>query len=371
VLTTADSGVARFDYNPSTLAPLGLLIEEARTNSWVQSADFSSASWTKVRSSITADAAVSPAGTVTADKLIANTDNNTHFIRQDIAVTSGTSYTQTIFAKAAEYSQIQMNFDTDNSAFAIGTAVFTLTGNGSVSTSGTLSSSSITFVGNGWYRCQISAPATATTTGIFRIYAANGGVASFAGNGTSGILIWGAQLEAGAFATSYIPTTTTALTRSADVASMTGTNFSSWYSASEGTIYGQSVLARQPAATANILAISDGTADNFIDLRYRTTGTVGAQVFTLAAVQVNNTTGPTATANLLIKDCFAFAANNAAESINGLTPIIDSSISVPTVNRMFIGANPNGNASFLNGYIQRITYYPARLVNAQLQALTL
>jgi len=369
VLETAASGVARFDHNPTTFESLGLLIEEQRTNLWAQSEDFSNASWTKVRSSITADAAVSPAGTVTADKLIANTDNNTHFIRQDIAVTSGTSYTQTIYAKAAEYSQIQMNFDTDNSAFAIGTAVFTLTGNGSVSTSGTLSSSSITLVGNGWYRCQISAPATATTTGVFRIYAANGGVASFAGDGYSGVYLWGAQLEAGAFATSYIPTTTTALTRSADAATMTGTNFSSWYNASEGTLFANFVPSI--ATSCAVLGIDSGVSTSQDSIlvqvlsgstltgRVRYPGTTDAAALALGSLTANSQT----------KIAFSYKTNDFAGTLNAAAVVTDASGSVvPSPIRLFVGSNSFVNT--VNGTISRIAYYPTRLPDAQLQALT-
>jgi hypothetical protein len=366
--TTAAYYAPRFDYNPSTLQPLGLLIEEARTNSVSYSEQFDNAFWSKTDVTVTQNAAVAPDGTLTADKLIVNNGTTGSNLNISPTFANSTPYTGSIYAKVGEWNwlEIELRSETTN----ILRAWFDLS-NGVVGTVNAGMTATITSVGNGWYRCTATRTTAATNTSTrLRYYSTNADNSNTTGDGTSGIFIWGAQLEAGAFATSYIPTTTTALTRNADVASMTGTNFSSWYSASEGTIYGQSVIARQPAATANILAISDGTADNFIDLRYRTTGTVGAQVFTLAAVQVNNTTGPTATANLLIKDCFAFAANDAAESINGLTPIIDSSISVPTVNRMFIGANPNGNAAFLNGYIQRIAYYPTRLPNSTLQGLT-
>jgi hypothetical protein len=189
----------------------------AKHNLWLQSADFSSGSWSKVRSSISADATTAPDGTTTADKFIPNTDNSTHFVRQDIAILSGITYTQSIYAKASEYTQIRMSFDTDLSGFAGGEAFFTLTGAGSVSASGTLVSSSITAVGNGWYRCQISAAATASVTMVFRISAANAESAFFAGDGTSGIFIWGAQLNANPMEggvtsslTTYYPTTTAA-----------------------------------------------------------------------------------------------------------------------------------------------------------------
>jgi hypothetical protein len=362
--TTAVVYGPRFDYNPSTLVAQGLLIEEQRTNLWVQSEDFSNASWIKVRSSITADAAVSPSGKTTADKFIADTNNNFHFARQDVAVTSGTTYTQTIFAKAAEYSQIQLAFDADSSAFAGGSAIFTLTGSGSLSASGTLSSSSITLVGNGWYRCQISAPATATATGIFRIYAANGGAALFAGDGTSGIFIWGAQLEAGAFATSYIPTTTAATTRSADIASI-GT-LSPWYNASAGTIYAEF----QTPITGNAFQASfnDATANNRVGILSSSSQFVAARNTGGAGVLF---TPGTANAPSLVnvnKSALAFANTDYALCGNGGTVATASTYNVPTVTRLELGQQLT--ATVLNGYLRRITYTPRRLTDAELQSLT-
>jgi hypothetical protein len=310
---------------------------------------------------------VSPSGKTTADKFIADTNNNFHFARQDVAVTSGTTYTQTIFAKAAEYSQIQLAFDADSSAFAGGSAIFTLTGSGSLSASGTLSSSSITLVGNGWYRCQISAPATATATGIFRIYAANGGVALFAGDGTSGIFIWGAQLEAGAFATSYIPTTTAATTRSADIASI-GT-LSPWYNATEGTLYAEAQIATGIGATpAAVASLDNTTTSNRIQLRRASPGTLASfrMVSSAGSIDVTLTSGTLTGVN---KIAAAFAASNQNAVNNGiLFTGITSIASLPTVTRLLLGDGPG--SSPLNGYLRRITYTPRRLTNAELQSLT-
>jgi hypothetical protein len=366
--TTAVVYGPRFDYNPSTLVAQGLLIEEQRTNLWVQSEDFSNASWIKVRSSITADAAVSPSGKTTADKFIADTNNNFHFARQDVAVTSGTTYTQTIFAKAAEYSQIQLAFDADSSAFAGGSAIFTLTGSGSLSASGTLSSSSITLVGNGWYRCQISAPATATATGIFRIYAANGGAALFAGDGTSGIFIWGAQLEAGAFATSYIPTTTAATTRSADLASI-GT-LSPWYNAAEYTLYYEGMVQANSDGV-----VYTGIGDTFDNTAYfsRASPNQSWLVRSGASSVASLTTSFTPTADVPFKMAGTVKANDFAFCLNGGSVATDTSGAAPvSAVRLGIGNAPWA-ASGGNGrqqWIRRITYTPRRLTDAELQSLT-
>ena len=215
VIRTAAVDAPRFDHNPTTGESLGLLVEEQRTNLFVRSQEIDNASWLKIRSTATDNNTAAPDGTQTAEKVIASIDiNTTHFVRQDVAVTSGTAYTQTIYAKAAEYNQLYMSFDADNSAFAGGSVIFTLTGLGSAGVaSGTLLSLSIQPLPNGWYRCQISATATATATAVIRIYLVAGGTTGFTGNGTSGIYLWGAQLETGSFPTSYIPSTTTFTSR--------------------------------------------------------------------------------------------------------------------------------------------------------------
>jgi hypothetical protein len=369
VLETAAAGVARFDHNPTTGESLGLLIEEQRTNLWVRSDDFANASWTKVRATIESNVIIAPDGTLTGDKFVASTDASaTHFIRQDVAVTSGTSYTQTVYAKAGEYTQIVLGFDADSSQFADAKAVFTLTGNGSISTiTGTFAATSITLVGNGWYRCQVTAAATATVTAIFRVYAATGGTNSFTGDGYSGIYIWGAQLEAGAFPTSYIPTVAATVTRNADAASMTGANFTSWFNNGEGTIYVESI---SPNSFSRIQAsINDGTNNNKIEPALSSGNFYLLGVNVAGAAVGSATTANTATANTASKTAGAYRVNDFAVSLNAGTVATDTSGTLPIVDRMFIGQRTAGSVS-INGTIKKIAYYPKRLANAELQALT-
>jgi hypothetical protein len=355
----------RFDHNPLTGESLGLLVEESRTNLWTYSGDFANAAWIKVRSSITSNTIVAPDGTLTGDKLIASTDaGTTHFVRQDVSVTSGTSYTQTIYAKAGEYTQIYMGFDTDNSAFAGGSIIFTLTGNGIAGTpSGTLTSNSITPVGNGWYRCQITATATATATGIFRIQSATGDTNGFTGDGTSGIYIWGAQLEAGAFPTSYIPTTTATVTRSADVVSVN--TLTPWFNASEGTLYVEGSSSNLARAMAVIddgsfnnryqAAIASGYTPNFAAV---SGGAVSADIYTSALTQSSN-----------VKLAGAYRVNDFALSANGSAVVTDTSGALPVgLTTLRLGAYSTGG--ILCGTIRRLTYFPQRLSNANLQRIT-
>jgi len=180
------------------------------------------------------------------------------------------------------------------------------------------------------------------------------------------------QLELGAFATSVIPTTTTALTRSADVASMTGTNFSSWYNSAAGTMYAE--IGSAPVNTIAQFAyeLNDGLGGGLG--RIFTRRNVGSFIATAVAdggvTQADFNALATVAGSATYKVASALAANDFALSLNGAAVVTDTSGTMPsTISRLFLGQN-YGNSQVLNGYIQRISYYPTRLANAQLQALT-
>jgi hypothetical protein len=187
---------------------------------------------------------------------------------------------------------------------------------------------------------------------------------SYLGTAGSGVYLWGAQFEAGAFATSYIPTVASTVSRSADVATMTGTNFSSWYNQSEGTF----VVASAPYSAGNFTSASatDGSTNNRVQVTSSNTiqflvGTGGVVQAILDAGTVNG--GAT---NLTAG---AYRVNDFAASINGSAVATDTSGTIPTVTRLDVG-NLSGFAEFLNGHLRAIAYYNTRLPNTQLQTLT-
>jgi hypothetical protein len=233
-----NADLPRFDFDPITLLCKGLLIEEARTNLFLYSAEFDNIYWGKIRSSITANATISPDGASTGDKLVENLDNGTHLIVRTETTTNTSANTWSIYAKASERPSINIVVREGTTFLRSSNATFNLSAGtvGAVSNAGGSSATAaIENAGNGWYRCSLTITLGGVDTNSQALFQLNNGsVSSYQGDGTSGIFIWGAQLEAGAFATSYIPTTTTSLTRNADNVSMTGTNFSDWYNASEG-----------------------------------------------------------------------------------------------------------------------------------------
>jgi hypothetical protein len=361
VLLSAANNVARFDHNPVTGESLGLLIEEQRTNLLTYSEQFDNAAWTKTRSSITANTIVAPDGTLTGDKLVEDTTaSNTHVTNQVFSFSTG-SYVYSIYAKAGERTFLQpVRSGTNIDAF---THIFNLT-TGTASGTG----ATIVAVGNGWYRCIGVINVNTAHSGSILFGLNNGTTITYTGDGYSGIYIWGAQLEAGAFPTSYIPTVASQVTRSADAASMTGANFSSWYNAAEGTLYAEGSVGYTVPATffPYLAALNDGASNNRIDVGYVTTSVASFEVTANAVSQV--AIFQSASGLALRKVAGGYKTNDFAASTNGLAASTDTSGVLPSVDRLRIG--DRAGASTLNGHIRKIAYYPKRLANAELQGLT-
>jgi hypothetical protein len=243
LIKTAVTDAPRFDHDPVTGESLGLLVEEQRTNLITSSSDIAGF-FTQQNSTATADAAAAPDGTVTADLLVPHTSSSTHgsFNNTSLSFSASTTYSYSIFVKPNGYSWLQLLL---TSGFNNLTAWvnFDLTGAGSFGfTGGGEISKEIESHPGGWYRCTITARSGASAFAGGPAYLVldsnrNGRDEHYAGDGTSGIYLWGAQLEEGSFPTSYIPTTTSTVTRSPDIASIEGTNFSSWFNQSEGTVF--------------------------------------------------------------------------------------------------------------------------------------
>lgn len=175
-----------------------------------------------------------------------------------------------------------------------------------------------------------------------------------------------AQLEAGSFATSYIPTTAASATRNADVATMTGTSFSGWYSTSEGTVFAESSTFQTDFSTTPATIYSMGVAGESVAAGYHDAALIRASVFDGSVSQ--SQCDVTTTIASIAKHAHAYATNDIAFSVNGGAVGSDASATLPAPSLMYIGSSDAAYA--INGHIKRIAYYPTRLTNAQLQALT-
>jgi hypothetical protein len=340
----------RFDYDPVTLAAKGLLIEEQRTNLITYSEAFDNAAWTLYQATVTANATTAPDGTSTADMLSA-TGSPFGLALRSISVTSGATYTATVFLKGGSIST--GIFGVTDTGTGLDYSVSVNLNSGTITSTSAGITSSIQAAGNGWYRVAITRTASGTSLNPF--------VGPNASSGS--IYAWGAQMEAGAFATSHIPTVASTVTRSADVASVN--TLSPWYNATQGTLY---VEVNRYAQNVNVRGaiFHDGTTSNYLALSEVTYSGSSAAVVSGGAVQAAIGTGSTSIG--IKKNAFAYKTNDFALSENGGSVLTDTSGTIPTVTTMGVGNLTSANVG--TGHIRRIAYYPRRLTNAELQALT-
>jgi hypothetical protein len=374
LIQTATADTQRINYSTGVS---GLLIEESRTNSCLYSEEPENLAWTPTRTSIAVEPVSAPNGTATGKKLVEDlTTNETHRIAiPSVLVTSGQSYTFSVFLKPDErtFALIALHVTSSGNAFGGQPSLYANLINGEITdVSGTVTASSAKQFADGWWRFSITSTATTTTTNRPAVYLATAaGTARYDGNGESGFFMWGAQLEAGAFPTSYIPTEATAVTRNADVATMTGTNFSDWFNASEGTFLAQS-SANAPISgtTARVYAsVDDTTSNQFIILEYRlaTSSRFRVQnVTSQASILSSKTSGGL---NTIVA---GYKTDSFIQATNTALGILDSSGDVPVgINNLKIGSRYDNLAiAFLNGTISKLAYWPHRLTNAEIQAFS-
>ena len=356
LIKTATSNEPRVEYDASGNV-LGLLVEESRTNLITYSADLSQSSWAKVNCTVATDTTTFIDGSTLAYKVVETTANASHDIRDTYIGTPGASYTHSFYAKAAERTQlvvfvggpsISVRFDISS-----GTIPSDPGGNGSIHD-----------VGDGWYRCAVTG--TSDGSGNFNaihiLY--NGTATTYPGDGTSGLYICGAQLEAGAFPTSYIPTSGATATRAADVASIATSEFG--YRADEGTVVVEASFSGSEVAvsTAMRLGVASNTADRI--LLYRNSSQWNCQIKSGNATQVQLASIDDSANNKL--GCAYKANSSALSDLGGVQE--DTSCILPDVTPTEIGVGSYDGSNYLNGHIKSIKYYPRRLTNTQLAEVT-
>jgi len=362
--TSTINSAPRFDHNPTTGESLGLLVEESRTNLTQKSQEFEDVYWTKTDCTITANESTAPDGTLTAD-LWTNTTSPGIISNSITKDATSRTYTGSLWVKG-NATQFTMSIDNGGTVNR-GRVVFNLSSNtiSSANNDGnfTNTSGSITLYSDGWKRLTITTTTSTITTIRFRPF--------FSGSGST-VRIWGAQVEEGTFATSYIPTTTATVTRSADVASITGANFSSWYRQDEGTVFADNTS--YAINNTRIASFSDNTASNRV-LIARGSGSGGNINITVTVdgtVQVSSFVFASSLgANTALKVAGGFKASDFAGSVNGAAPTTRTSGSMATtVNQLGIGNGEVLGTNTFSGTIRRLVYWPQRLSNSTLQQIT-
>lgn len=358
--TTDRLDVPRLDYTNSSCP--SILVEPQRTNLALRSQELDSALvWFPVAATVSANNTTAPDGTVSADKLIATSATSTHIIlQQPSGSVNGTTSTVSIFAKAAGLSRIQLV----NNAGGLGVANYNLSTGTATLVNGV--SASIQDYGNGWYRCIMTY--TPTNTGNFNIQvrlADNSGNTTFLGNGVDGVSLWGAQVELGSNATSYVPTVASSVTRNADVISKTG--ISSLIGQTEGTIfceinntlrtYQEGYLIRLFADANNEVWIRKEGGTNTYSARFRANS---VNVYTKLDINVLNGNN---------KIAFAYKSGDLAIYLNGVQIGTSTSTGAfsATVGDLNLGYT---STAFFNDRIKSAMLFKTRLSNTELAQLT-
>lgn len=361
---TNDPTKARFDHDPTTLAPRGLLIEGAANNLLFWSESFATSgagsNWGysgNTGATVTTD---NPAGGMTAFQF-AETANGGPLLQS--ATVTNVVHTFSAWFKGSIYNSVtttQVQFGLYTTAFLAGTASI-ISGPGSTSVAGnivTLSGLSTTQ----WTRVQFTTSAAIPAgSAAILIYPQT---TAFEVNRS--FYIWGAQLEAGSGASSYIPTGASQGSRAADECSMTLTNFSSWFNATEGAFLAH---ARRMRTTdvGRIASANDNTANESIDIGASTTGQF---IVTDGGSALATITPGTVTANTAFKIAGAFKLNDVQAALGGTLGTADTGVTMPTVNQLMIGRQAGASPVYLNGTVSLLKFWPTRLPDSQLQSLT-
>lgn len=372
VLETLAINQPRFDHDPLTRAARGLLIEEQRTNLALFSEQFEQAAWAKFAATIEANAAAGPDGNMSADKLVEAATTAGHYVSQNQSVTSGTAYSLSVFVKAAGINHVQLIMTSIGTGGGHAMAGFDLI-NGTASAAINGGAAAIREIGGGWYRVMLSVTSTATISSVFQVRSATSSSSALAdshlGDGVSGIHIWGAQIEVGGFASSYIPTTSAAATRAADTAQMNV--LSPWFNAAEGTVYSEFVMPNYcPAGKFGqaVWQLDDGAGNNRHVVR-NDAGTTEVRGRTIVGGSVSASIGLGFSAGTAVqKSAMAFKQNSFSHALNGVLGTPVASGALPSVATLRLGAENSG--LWLSGWLRALRYHPRRLTDSQLQSLT-
>lgn len=346
IVETVNANTPRFDYDPITLICKGLLIEETRQNVCFYSEEFNS--WnTSGSPSVLANTTVAPDGTQTADTIARTTSQGDAILLAQTFTGDGVKSVSIWVKKGTSPSSLIALLDATASAYRIWCDI-TWSGNTPVVafTNGSLLKS--TEFANSWWRLEFATTAV-TAANSNRLYIYPGRAGSVSGDG---IICWGAQCENGTFATSYIKNTTSfANTRNADVATITGPNFSNWWQASKGGVL---VRARPGtvSGTRPWVQFDDGTANEIIAMRGNTTNPelyIKAGGVDQAAIDAG-----TIAANTDYSLTGWWATNDCKARLDSGAVVTDTSATIPTVTQARLGSD---GTNYLNGHLASISYY--------------
>jgi hypothetical protein len=351
--------IPRLDYSNGTCP--SLLVEPQRTNLLTYSSSFDNADWTKSNVTISANSTISPSGNTDADTLTASGGSALHTIFWPTSL-FGANHSISVYAKKNTNDFLQIYTDFVNTDYAN----FDLA-NGTTGTIGsTVISSSIESVGNGWYRCSFVTGSASSRYVNFSIVSSASAPRAETNSLTTSVYIWGAQLEAGAYPTSYIPTTSASVTRNADVISKTG--ISSLIGQTEGTLFVD--LYRENLASPFIFMLANSVGSNaYLNSIYmfqQANGTIVSDGFISGTLQFSFSSSGLSVGRH--KLAIAYKQNDFVWYIDGVQVATDTSGNVPTFSAFEINGADISSTS--NVETNAVALWKTRLTNTQLAQLT-
>ena len=362
--TTDRLDIARIDYSTGEPA---LLLEPQRTNLALQSSSFDSASWLKSGLTVTANQGVSPDGTQNADLLDDGTSVSTqHWIYQGLVFSNSTTYTISFYAKYVSRKNMAVNIYNGSTSQWVNYDIQ----NGVVVGSTGDVTASMTSVGNGWYRIVYTRTTAASGSPNFRIALADDtGNETYTGSNKQ-VYLWGAQLEAGSYATSYIPTTSASVTRNADQVSKTG--ISSLIGQTEGVIFLDIFASAKNADGLSFATwiIAGDAAENF--QIYNSGTTLNWYARNTAGLIIDQSADQTIVEGTRYKIAFAYKSGDYALYINGVQKRTNANANVPVgVSQFNLSAGGYGaSPAIVKNEYNAAALWKTRLTNDQLAQLT-
>jgi len=365
LIQSASVNTQRLDWTTSTS---GLLVEEARTNNCISSSEIGSGAWSFLPNyTVQLNNGVSPDGTTNASNIYPLTSGSPRWTFRAYSYTASQAHTLSVFAKSNAKRWLCIY---NPSGAGPGAAWFDLV-DGVVGSVAAGFTSTITSLGNGYYRCTVTYTAPASGTQYFAMSDVNADLSlTTTASGTSGILVYGAQVELGAFATSYIPTDTTAVTRNADVATMTGTNFSDWYNPTEGT-FDVSFSATGLASYSGAFWVSDAAKTSSRGFSCGVNATTNFGFLRGADGALKSLTLGAYVANTTESIVLSYTASNFYGSANASAVSSASITAFPTSETLNIGFQSTaGGSTYLNGRIKKLNFYALKVTSAEMQAFS-
>jgi hypothetical protein len=372
VMQTAAVNAPRWDYDPATLALRGLLLEDQRQNMLPQSDTVTG--WAGPNITRIAASGVGPAGTNTMVRLQETATTSNHLnIAPLLTIVGATVYTFSVYAKAQQNRYLQLVID-DNTSNGVVANFDLQTGTISSAAAGagtaTSVAATIQAVNNGIYRCSVTCATNATTTGRAVIALINTATAtkfaSYAGSTANGLLTWGAQFEAGDFATSYIPTTGTVVTRSIDSCLIPPAKMSPWFVPPGGSWFAEFRYFDGTPTGGRVIGRT-GLGPGAIQMPAAPALTVG-QFDGTASMSTANTTSP----NTIVRAVTTWATGQAKAAVNGgaVATAANLTTGYPTYATAGITLMTLPSGQACDGHIRAVRYWPTVLTDAQMQAMT-